>query len=220
MVEHTAVRFYTGLVLAEATVVVVVALLWRHMKRRLEGRPPRWTFGRLYPETRQPPDALPESTRGSPSEPQPSDLPQTAPRPWSLGPEGPSAVTMEPLVSRVRALILKEVPVAREFHYNSYTGPVLAFRLSESPHDGICSVVTYRDCVQLVFQRGAELPDGDGSLQGSTAHSRYLELRSPSDLHTTGARRFIREALAEVVRRRPPLAPHAVPRGRPAPSGQ
>jgi hypothetical protein len=220
MVEHTAVRFYTGLILAEATVVVVVALLWRHTKRRLEGRPPRWIFSRLYPEAGLPPVSRPESTRGSPAEPQPSDQPETAPRPWRLGPEGPSAATMEPLVARVRALILKEVRVAREFRYSTYTGPVLAFRLSESPHDGFCSVVTNRDCVQLVFHRGAELPDGDGSLQGSTAHSRYLELRSPSDLHTTGARRFIREALAEAVRRRPPLGPHAVPRGRPAPSGQ
>jgi len=215
MVEPSAYRYYAGLVLAEAVVAALVALLWWLARRRLEGRPPLVTFSRLHPEPPDSPASLTEASPGSSSELPPSDI-------LSVLPPVPPAAARQAsgqigsIVSAARALILKEVPVSREFPYKTFIGPVLGFRLSESPHDGFCSVVTYRDCVHLVFHRGAELPDDYGSLQGSTAHARYLELRSPTDLHTTGARRHIREALQELVQRRPAVAPHAVPRAGPA----
>ncbi len=215
MAEFSVVRFYTGLVLAEATVVVVVALWWRRTNRRVEGRPPRWTIGRLHPEPR-PRLTLPEPTHDAPPQSGPSGQSRTVQILGVPRPEASSAARTAALASRVRALILKEVPVAFEVRYDTFSCPVLGFRLSESPHDGFCSVVTSGDCVYLVFTRGAELPDVEGLLRGSAAHSRYLALRTPDDLHTTGARRYLREALAELVQRRPPTAPHAVPH-RPVP---
>ena len=137
---------------------------------------------------------------------------RTAPRPEGQRDEGPNAARIAALVAAVRALIVKEVPVAREFRYDAYPGDVIAFRLSDSPHDGFCAIVAYEDHVDLVFHRGTELRDVDSLLRGTVAHSRYLELRSASDLRTTRARRYLREALANILDRRPPLAPHAVRR--------
>ena len=105
--------------------------------------------------------------------------------------------------------------MAWEQRYDSYTDPVLAFRLSERPRDAFCYVAVYDDYVHLGFNRGAELLDVDAVLKGTVKGSRYMELRSIHDLRSNRARLYIREALANIVARRPPLAPHAVPaRGR------
>ena len=60
--------------------------------------------------------------------------------------------------------------------------------------DNICLMVVYRDHVNLMFPRGADLKDPRGLLEGSGKAMRHVKMLSPADIDRSGVRALIRQA--------------------------
>ncbi len=79
---------------------------------------------------------------------------------------------------RLREVILEAHPQLTErvrlgWHSVNYADPAAGF---------VCAVFPLADHVQLVFERGAQLPDPDGLLGGSGRTVRTLEFRSAAEV--------------------------------------
>ena len=60
--------------------------------------------------------------------------------------------------------------------------------------ENVVGVGTFADHSTLFFYRGRELDDGSGLLQGSGKDSRFVTLRSASDVERPAVKRLIRKA--------------------------
>jgi hypothetical protein len=58
--------------------------------------------------------------------------------------------------------------------------------------------VTYKNCVNLGFNRGALLADPEGILEGSGRLIRHLRINDHDDLDRPLVRRFLRAAIQQV----------------------
>ena len=94
----------------------------------------------------------------------------------------------------VREIVLEEAPGAIGF---SFTGKPMK--------DGFCHVVTYRDHVNLGFNRGSLLPDPNRVLEGTGKMIRHVTFRGEEDLRQPFVRMYLRAAI-EQVRSGEPLA--------------
>ena len=104
------------------------------------------------------------------------------------------------LARRVRAAVVGAHPdlverVRRGWHSINYRDPAAGF---------VCAIFPTRDTVQLVFERGAELPDPDGLLTGSGRRVRMLVFATPTDIDEDVVGRFLDLAveLGAALRRR------------------
>ncbi len=101
---------------------------------------------------------------------------------------------------RLRAVLLDAHPqleerVRRGWHSINYRDPVAGF---------VCAVFPTRESVQLVFERGADLPDPDGLLTGSGKQVRMLVFRCVDDVDEDVVARYLDPAvdLGAALRRR------------------
>ena len=102
------------------------------------------------------------------------------------------------LALALREVVLEEAPDAIESFVNSYA-VAIGFSFTGKPmKDGFCHVVTYRNCVNLGFNRGALLADAEGILGGSGKLIRHLRINSHDDLDRPLVRRFLRAAIEQV----------------------
>jgi hypothetical protein len=110
------------------------------------------------------------------------------------------------LALALRNIVLEEAPEAIESLVNGYA-VAIGFSFTGKPlKDGFCHVVTYADHVNLGFNRGAQLADPDGVLEGSGKSIRHIRIRNHDDLDRPLVRRFLRAAIAQVARPAVPLA--------------
>jgi hypothetical protein len=104
------------------------------------------------------------------------------------------------LAGRVRAAVVAAHPqlverVQRGWHSINYRDPAAGF---------VCAIFPTRDAVQLVFERGAELPDPDGLLTGAGKRVRMLVFATTTDVDEDVVGRFLDLAvdLGAALRRR------------------
>ena len=102
------------------------------------------------------------------------------------------------LALALREVVLEEAPEAIESLVNGYA-VAIGFSFTGKPmKDGFCHVVTYRNCVNLGFNRGALLADAEGILEGSGKLIRHLRINNHNDLDRPLVRRFLRAAIEQV----------------------
>lgn len=102
------------------------------------------------------------------------------------------------LALALREVVLEEAPDAIESLVNGYA-VAIGFSFTGKPmKDGFCHVVTYRNCVNLGFNRGALLAGAEGILKGSGKLIRHLRINSHDDLDRPLVPRFLRAAIQQV----------------------
>ena len=102
------------------------------------------------------------------------------------------------LALALREVVLEEAPEAVESLVNGYA-VAIGFSFTGKPmKDGFCHVVTYKNCVNLGFNRGALLADAEGILEGSGKLIRHLRISDHDALDRPLVRRFLRAAIEQV----------------------
>ena len=94
----------------------------------------------------------------------------------------------------LRKLVLDEAPEAKEVICRGYAVSI-TFTYTEKWTGAFCHIAVYKNHVNLGFNRGAELPGGDGVLEGTGKLIRHIPVRSAADLENPNLRRFLRAAL-------------------------
>jgi hypothetical protein len=94
----------------------------------------------------------------------------------------------------LREIVLEEAPAAIEKLFRVYA-LVFWYSLTGKMNDAFCQVVVYTKGANLMFNRGAELPDPGGVLVGEGKIIRHIKVRRPEDLKNPHLRKFIRAAL-------------------------
>jgi len=98
------------------------------------------------------------------------------------------------LALALRDMVLEEAPAAVESMLRVYA-LVFWYSLTGKMPDTFVQVVVYAKGVNLMLNRGAELPDPDGVLVGEGKMIRHIKVRRPEDLKNRHLRKFIRAAL-------------------------
>jgi|SRR5581483_10085052 len=94
----------------------------------------------------------------------------------------------------LRRLVLKEAPDANEVICRGYAVSI-AFTYTDRWMDAFCYVAAYKKHVNLGFNRGAELPGGEGVLEGTGKSMRHLPVRTAADLKNPKLIRLLRAAM-------------------------
>jgi uncharacterized protein DUF1801 len=94
----------------------------------------------------------------------------------------------------VRALVLSVLAPCRENIYDAYNAVAIGYGPTDRLRDGICHVAVYARHVNLGFNRGTELDDPDGLLQGTGKRVRHITIQSREGLRALPLRKYLREA--------------------------
>ena len=85
------------------------------------------------------------------------------------------------LARRTRAFVLSRAPGSKELTYNNHV-PAVAFTPTGALKHAFCHVAVYTKHVNLGFNRGAELDDPEGKLEGTGKRIRHVKIRARGDL--------------------------------------
>jgi hypothetical protein len=102
------------------------------------------------------------------------------------------------MAAAARAILDKmraRLPGAVELVYDNYNALVVGFGPSERSSDTVFSIAIYPGRINLVFLRGARLPDPDHLLTGSGRSVRHIPLVGPSMLDAPAVRTLMEHAL-------------------------
>jgi hypothetical protein len=100
------------------------------------------------------------------------------------------------LIRSLRAILRHRLPNCAELVYDNYNFFVIGYSPTERPSDYIVSLAAGANGVSLSFNRGAELEDPDGVLQGSGKVNRFVRLPSADVLQQHDVEAMIRRACA------------------------
>src|SRR5712671_733070 len=109
------------------------------------------------------------------------------------------------LALAARALVLEEAPDASELIYDAYNAVATGYSFTGRPSDAFIHIAVYARWVNLGFNRGSELEDPQGALQGSGRWIRHIRIADPEDLEKPMVRAFVKAAVARAVRPDPPV---------------
>lgn len=105
---------------------------------------------------------------------------------------------LRPIVEAARRAVREAAPEAVEVPYQSRPprSPSTMWKLARYTVDGesAIGIGTFTNHATLFFQRGAELDDGSGLLQGGGRSARFITLRKPSDAEAPAVKEVIRRA--------------------------
>jgi len=104
------------------------------------------------------------------------------------------------LALAVRALVLEEAPDASELIYDAYNAVATGYSFTGRPSDSFVHIAVYARWVNLGFNRGSELDDARGVLQGAGRWVRHIRIAEPADLEKPGVRAFVRAAADRAAR--------------------
>ncbi len=124
-----------------------------------------------------------------------------APRPEYLKFLSPYAPRITGLALATRALVLAEGPDAMELIYDAYNAVATGYSFTGRPSDSFIHIAVYAHWVNLGFNRGSELDDQHGVLQGSGRWVRHIRISEPADLEKPPVRTFVRAAAVRAKRR-------------------
>src|SRR5689334_16146699 len=96
------------------------------------------------------------------------------------------------LALAARKLVLAEAPGSNELIYDAYNAVATGFSYTGRPSDSFIHIAVYAHWVSLGFNRGSELKDLDGMLQGSGRWVRHIRISEPSDLEAPLVHAFVR----------------------------
>ena len=109
----------------------------------------------------------------------------------------------------LRSVVLGETGPCHEMALQVYRNNVVSILYSTTEKrmkDNICLIVVYRDHVNLMFPRGADLNDPRGLLEGTGKAMRHVKMFSVADVGRPGVR-----ALVSQAKKRPGLGKPATP---------
>jgi DNA helicase IV len=102
---------------------------------------------------------------------------------------------LQSLALGVRTVVHEEMTPCHEYIFAMRSKVVLLYGATERVvDDGICHINVFARHVNLGFQRGAELDDPGGVLQGTGKTMRHITLRKLSDLERPEIRAYLRQA--------------------------
>lgn len=101
------------------------------------------------------------------------------------------------LALALRARVLKVVPRYHEVVWDAVNAVSVVFTPTTRWQDGICHVATYTKHVNLGFNRGTQLPDADGVLEGTGKLTRHASFRTLADAKAGWIDGYLRDAVRE-----------------------
>jgi hypothetical protein len=104
------------------------------------------------------------------------------------------------LALAARALVLGEAPQAVELIYDAYNAVAAGYSFTGRAGDAFIHIAAYAGWVNLGFNRGSELDDPKGLLQGSGRWIRHLRIAEAADAKRPELRAFVRAAVARAKR--------------------
>lgn len=93
-----------------------------------------------------------------------------------------------------RALIRAVMPHAVE--QLDPSANLIAYGLDRTYRGLICGITIHKGHVNLMFARGAELPDPQGLMSGTGKKARHARIERPADLEAPGVRELLESALS------------------------
>ena len=95
------------------------------------------------------------------------------------------------LANAVRALVRDTVPESTERAYPGWRG--IGYRDAQSGY--FCGIFPQPECVRLLFEHGAALPDPEGLFTGGRTQVRWIDLHPGRAVPRDGIERLIHAAL-------------------------
>lgn len=105
----------------------------------------------------------------------------------------PYTPAVQDLALRARDLVLVVTPDAIEQFDPS--ARLIAYGFDHTYRGLVCGITLQRGYVNLMFARGAELPDPAGLLTGTGKRARHVKIQQPDDLATPALRALLDAAL-------------------------
>jgi hypothetical protein len=99
------------------------------------------------------------------------------------------------LALATRALVLGEAPQATELIYDAYNAVASGYSFTGRPSDAFIHIAVYARWVNLGFNRGSQLDDPGGVLQGSGRWIRHIRIATAADLKQPYLREFVSAAV-------------------------
>jgi hypothetical protein len=109
------------------------------------------------------------------------------------------------LALAVRKLVLEEAAGAAELIYDAYNAVASGYSFTGRPSDACIHIAVYAKWVNLGFNRGVDLSDPQGILQGAGRQVRHIRIASEADLDRAFVRRFVKAAVARAIRPEKPI---------------
>ena len=122
------------------------------------------------------------------------------PRPEYLKFLQPYGREIAELALATRTLALEEAPDSTELIYDAYNAVATGYSFTGRPSDSFIHIAVYSQWVNLGFNRGSELADPQGLLQGSGRLIRHIKISQPGDLERPMIRELVRAAIARAKR--------------------
>jgi len=111
----------------------------------------------------------------------------------------PFPPAIQKLALATRALVLSECPGATELIYDAYNAVSSGYGFTGRPSECFIHVAVYARWVNLGFNRGSQIPDIHGILQGTGNWIRHIRIASLEDLERREIRAFVKAAIERAV---------------------
>lgn len=99
------------------------------------------------------------------------------------------------LVLNARALILEVMPDVIE--QLDPSANLIGYGTDRSYKGLVCGIAIYKTYINLMFARGASLPDPVGLLRGTGKRARHIKIENAADLENPGVRTMLESAVHE-----------------------
>jgi hypothetical protein len=102
------------------------------------------------------------------------------------------------LAVETRSLILRVVPDA--FEIVDPPSKIIAYGFGQKYADLICAIAPYPKHINLIFSKGAELPDPAHRLTGTGKRARHIKIQSLADIEDPTTQNLLEEAVQKMKR--------------------
>jgi len=99
---------------------------------------------------------------------------------------------VQDIALRMRLIITSELPGTREMV--DTPSRIIAYGASAKYADLVCAIAPYPKYVNLMFSRGASMPDPDGILKGTGKKARHIRVEEMTDEMGELIRKYLRFA--------------------------
>ena len=97
------------------------------------------------------------------------------------------------IAGRLRELILSELPGTKEMV--DAPSKIIAYGASAKYADLVCAIAPYPKYVNLMFSRGASMPDPDGILKGTGKKARHIRVEEMTEQIEVQIKKYLQTAV-------------------------